>query len=1045
MPVQVVDIPTTFRTTAAWPVAPSTGAGVEMAYQSSATPATGPQYSLFVQAQYVPGATYTDVVDTNLGMQFKTDSASTLNAIWYYRPNQDSLNNPNTHQFAVYRSDTQALLWTGSSNNDYRNDASFYESGWNQILVPNIPLQANVNYMIVLHSFAGIVRMAHVNGLSGRDTGILHPTGCFWQDNPSIVFPTNSSGMDFMGLDVLVTGPAQGNYQIYGPPFDPTVDSRTDQNYNYNVGQNFQTSVPVTLNTIRFYRSSSDTSPTSGRQVGIFNRFGHTLLWQGTTSGEVSGWNNIATPAITLLPGVDYMVAYHEPSPGWNINVWGIPPGPGYSNPWYPCPMDNGPIRCSASFMNSGTSFAMPTSYFGSNWLGLDIIVSVNATPQGTLQAYDRAANAAGALQVVASSLTLNAPTAAPQGLTIGTYTQQYPLTFLGPNPDQEYQALMDMSYAIGVGQDGRQGNYFYVKQLGVGGAYADCTRFVVLGGASTTQLYLWNSFDLSNGGGFRLDSTGAMNCYSTGTGTSSQITVQCQSPNGNMVGVIFTSWSGNNLTLTLPATVAIAGQPYTSRSLTIGNLSDSATYQAGIGIFPYAPGGASQMANLDLRGIFIQTTTNYAGASTVMYGLLVASPSIYSGNTWPNVYGVYVQKQGATGVTNAYGIYIAAQSGASSTNIGLYNAGTTTLNLAVTINSGLSVGNNLTVAGTTAIGSRVWIGTATTSDSGLIINLPNYANWSGSTLYGINMQASFGPSASSTIYGVYVVITPNAGLVNSYGMYVATPVVSAGNPTNSYGMYVANQGVSPVFAAYGLYIAAQSGATNTNLGLYNVGTTRLDGAIGVGVAPTATAPLIIAGTWSVPGSGYAVSFKPVYGANALGVWTLVVGFSTANSVAITGTNNTVLYIDSPALGTSSTVTYLYGVYVSNQGKAGITNAYGVSIAAQSGASNTNMALLSGGPNWLQGITSIGANGPVAGYSLTIWTPSNTSSDNALQVQNTASTVLFKIRSDGLIAFFGGTGSLKPTVTGAKGSNAALGSLMTALAGLGLVTDSTTA
>jgi hypothetical protein len=36
-------------------------------------------------------------------------------------------------------------------------------------------------------------------------------------------------------------------------------------------------------------------------------------------------------------------------------------------------------------------------------------------------------------------------------------------------------------------------------------------------------------------------------------------------------------------------------------------------------------------------------------------------------------------------------------------------------------------------------------------------------------------------------------------------------------------------------------------------------------------------------------------------------------------------------------------------------------------------------------------------------------------------------------------------GTAKPTVTGAKGGNAALASLMTALAGFGLVTDSTTA
>lgn len=43
------------------------------------------------------------------------------------------------------------------------------------------------------------------------------------------------------------------------------------------------------------------------------------------------------------------------------------------------------------------------------------------------------------------------------------------------------------------------------------------------------------------------------------------------------------------------------------------------------------------------------------------------------------------------------------------------------------------------------------------------------------------------------------------------------------------------------------------------------------------------------------------------------------------------------------------------------------------------------------------------------------------------------------------IGFYGSAGSAKPTITGAKGSNAALGSLLTALANMGLVTDSTSA
>ena len=42
------------------------------------------------------------------------------------------------------------------------------------------------------------------------------------------------------------------------------------------------------------------------------------------------------------------------------------------------------------------------------------------------------------------------------------------------------------------------------------------------------------------------------------------------------------------------------------------------------------------------------------------------------------------------------------------------------------------------------------------------------------------------------------------------------------------------------------------------------------------------------------------------------------------------------------------------------------------------------------------------------------------------------------------LGFYGATPAAKPTITGSKGANAALTSLLSALATLGLVTDSTT-
>jgi hypothetical protein len=48
------------------------------------------------------------------------------------------------------------------------------------------------------------------------------------------------------------------------------------------------------------------------------------------------------------------------------------------------------------------------------------------------------------------------------------------------------------------------------------------------------------------------------------------------------------------------------------------------------------------------------------------------------------------------------------------------------------------------------------------------------------------------------------------------------------------------------------------------------------------------------------------------------------------------------------------------------------------------------------------------------------------------------------VSRDGTIAFFGATPQAKQTVTGSRGGNAALASMLTALANLGLITDNTT-
>lgn len=66
-----------------------------------------------------------------------------------------------------------------------------------------------------------------------------------------------------------------------------------------------------------------------------------------------------------------------------------------------------------------------------------------------------------------------------------------------------------------------------------------------------------------------------------------------------------------------------------------------------------------------------------------------------------------------------------------------------------------------------------------------------------------------------------------------------------------------------------------------------------------------------------------------------------------------------------------------------------------------------------------------------------------TSTNGGVRIQTAGGTTRLEVNDAGL-AFFGASPAAKPTVTGAKAGNAALTSLLTALATLGLLTDSST-
>lgn len=80
------------------------------------------------------------------------------------------------------------------------------------------------------------------------------------------------------------------------------------------------------------------------------------------------------------------------------------------------------------------------------------------------------------------------------------------------------------------------------------------------------------------------------------------------------------------------------------------------------------------------------------------------------------------------------------------------------------------------------------------------------------------------------------------------------------------------------------------------------------------------------------------------------------------------------------------------------------------------------------------GTTSIGGEMKIRGGT-------GTSTGGATSIRTAAGTIRIKVDDTG-IGFFNGATAAKPTVTGSRGANAALASLLTALAGLGLLVDS---
>ncbi len=149
---------------------------------------------------------------------------------------------------------------------------------------------------------------------------------------------------------------------------------------------------------------------------------------------------------------------------------------------------------------------------------------------------------------------------------------------------------------------------------------------------------------------------------------------------------------------------VGVGVAPIASEALYVGTTTLTGASQYGVDaepLFSSAATGLGAAMYAQLR------TTNAAFTMGTGVALQIASPNIGAGSAVTNAYGIRILNQGAAGITDAYGIHIAAQSGAATTNIGLYNAGTTTLvgNVSMTGNFNVTGAASTQAAGVLSIG----------------------------------------------------------------------------------------------------------------------------------------------------------------------------------------------------------------------------------------------------------------------------------------------------------------------------------------------------
>jgi len=177
-------------------------------------------------------------------------------------------------------------------------------------------------------------------------------------------------------------------------------------------------------------------------------------------------------------------------------------------------------------------------------------------------------------------------------------------------------------------------------------------------------------------------------------------------------------------------------------------------------------------------------------------------------------------------------------------------------------------------------------------------------------------------------------------------GMRVNTPTRGGTTTiTNTAGVYLNNMGATGVTNAYGVYINAPTGASGSNIGLYNLGSTRLDGLVGLGIAPTSTISLYVSGALTTGVGQYGIFSQPTISSSGTSEGEAIRARVTTAAAAFTLSAGRTIHVVAPSLGAGSAVTTMQGLFIENLGGAGISQAQGIFVSTQSGAATQNYGI----------------------------------------------------------------------------------------------------